>query len=518
MLDTRCTVFAGVLCLTGSLLLAGTALSQDLTDAQKERIAEQKGPLFDQVRDILSRVDQGTCSCPNPFQDDLPLGIVWRGDRPIGLHEIATIAAPVMWFSLDEPLILSGEGPLPNPHPCDPQEASGAVVYYAPHILQLHHDQPPVTRPEQDDPDFFDKVHGYAIRYYFYYVRDVGTEGHTHDLELAEFHFVNEATPDGCYQVRLTQVIALAHGVDWYNNIMDIRRDVRLPVTIFVEEGKHASCPDRNGDGIYTPGYDVTTHVNDAWGVRDVLGQGLLQGAAFKASMTKKRDPAMRMLPPETPERCPSLPSRAMADDEHLGHYEIRPANMIEMCDEVTDHPEFLAEMMKRHGFGRDQLPNQYPEDSVTDKLKAKVNSPASIIPSFSLRWDQSFGFSFLLNGLDMHEFWLVPKFNFTERLIGMQIMGTPSASRWADWYFALGADRFASQEGIVDGQEVTVQDARWNIAAELGYKFRFRAPAKIRPFLLGYHFGGLRFGVAFDGFDNLEAARFVTEIGAGVW
>ena len=41
-------------------------------------------------------------------------------------------------------------------------------------------------------------------------------------------------------------------------------------VTLLVEEGKHAVAPDRNADGVYTPGYDVNKRIKDAWGVRDV--------------------------------------------------------------------------------------------------------------------------------------------------------------------------------------------------------------------------------------------------------
>ena len=52
-----------------------------------------------------------------------------------------------------------------------------------------------------------------------------------------------------------------------------------FPVRVLVEEGKHASILDRNGDGVYTPGYDVNSRVNDAWGLRDVLGSSVLMGA-----------------------------------------------------------------------------------------------------------------------------------------------------------------------------------------------------------------------------------------------
>lgn len=503
------------------LLLLGDPLAPLDPALAQERTAEEyrahldslEGPIWEQLRDILDRTGGDGCTCVNPFTSDYPPGLVWRGDEPIGLHRIAILAAPIMWFSMDEPLMLSGEGPLPNRHPCDPEPAPTGAVYYAVRSLRLRSAGRKVMTPAQDDPEFLDKVHSFILRYYFYYKRDHGVGEHAHDIEVAEFHLASDRSPDGCYRVRITKVIGMAHGVDWYNNIMEVRRDTRLPISIFVEEGKHASCPDRNGDGVYTPGYDVTKRPNDAWGVRDVLGQGVLQGSAFKAAMSKARDPLTRRLPPADPARCPGLPSRAAASSENLGRYELRAANTIEMC-EVEEDPERLHRMMEKHGFGSGHEPEQYEEDVLND-LTSKIEHPASIIPSFSARWDDGVGFSFLLNGLDMSEFWLVPKFNLADRAFGMEIMTTPSASRWNDWYVSLGTDRFPTEK---DGDGKVTRDPKWEIAAEVGWKFRFLAPGKIRPFLLGYQFGGARFGIRTNGFDSLRGARFVAELGAGVW
>jgi hypothetical protein len=393
------------------------------------------------------------------------------------------------------------------------------VVYYQPSVIRLREGALPVTWPE-DDPQFFDKVDSFVIKYYFYYQQDLGTGGHAHDLEVAAFALAPERTPEGCYQIRLQQVTAYAHGVDWYNNIMEARRDLRWPVALFVEEGKHATCPDRNNDGVYTPGYDVTRHVNDAWGVRDVLGQDVLQGAAYKASMTKTRIADLRMRPPEVPDLCPSPPSDAARKEEFLGRYELRPARTISMCDDVTEDPKHLASMMKYHGFGADHQPEQYEANALRD-VASKIDSPASIIPSVSLRRDGSsrLGFSFLLRGLDRGEFWLVPKFNFIRKeRLSIEALVTPSASRWADWYFALGAEYLREKSEEVDGEKVVTRESEWDYAIEWGYKFRFRAPSKIRPFLLGYQFGGLRVGIRANGFDALSSPRLIFEIGAGVW
>ena len=60
---------------------------------------------------------------------------------------------------------------------------------------------------------------------------------------------------------------------------------------------KHASCTDKNGDGVYTPGYDVKVRINDAWGVRDVLGQGVLFSGGFESWFAETGVPKHRVYP-----------------------------------------------------------------------------------------------------------------------------------------------------------------------------------------------------------------------------
>jgi hypothetical protein len=236
--------------------------------------------------------------------------------------------------------------------------------------------------------------------------------------------------------------------------------------------------------------------------------------------MTKTRIPDLRMRPPEVPDLCPSLPSDAARKEEFLGRYELRPAHTISICDEVTEGKKHLATMMKDHGFGTEHQPEQYEANALLDVAKG-INSPASIVPSICLRRDggPKLGISFLLRGLDGGEFWLVPKFNlmFQERY-SAEAMVTPSASRWIDWYFALGAEYLREKSETVNGEKIVTRDDDWDYGIEWGWKFRFRAPSKIRPFLLGYHFGGMRVGIRANGFDDLDKTRIIVEIGAGVW
>jgi hypothetical protein len=64
----------------------------------------------------------------------------------------------------------------------------------------------------------------------------------------------------------------------------------------------------------------------------------------------------------------------------------------------------------------------------------------------------------------------------------------------------------------------IKLEDRRWNFVAEGGVKFRVRLQGKVRIATLGYEFAGVRFGVRTSGFDSLKNARFIAEIGAGVW
>ena len=152
---------------------------------------------------------QAACSCNPSALANLGPGMLWQGTERLGLKEIAALAAPVLWFSGDEPLIGPDLPLIPAPHPCD-APSSHAVVYYQVTHLVLR-GAARVTRPEEDDPEFFDKVDRLILKYFFYYPEDSGVGGHVHDLEAAEFEIVLERTA-ACRGVRLVRVEGLAHG------------------------------------------------------------------------------------------------------------------------------------------------------------------------------------------------------------------------------------------------------------------------------------------------------------------
>jgi hypothetical protein len=450
-------------------------------------------------------------------------GVVWAGHERLGLREIAGLLAPALWFSADEPLLGEEHGPIPSAHPCD-VPADHAVVYYQVTRLVYRGDAP-VDRPEEHDADFFDKVESFILKYYFYYPEDSGVGGHLHDLETAEFEVWLERD-DECGRVRLASIEALAHGSRWYSNTLKVRSDVKYPVTLFVEEGKHATAPDRNADGTFMRGFDVTERINDAWGVRDSLGHGVLLSSGYSPEMTKARTKNFRVMPPPSAYVQVAPRHRSYTDEEpSLGQYELRPANTVAACTTIPKDGARLLSMMTDHRFGRDELPTQYQAGSI-ERALSELSLPDSWL-SASLRVSgRTLGAAFIFRGMDLREGWIVPRLTVSKRDVTGDLLFTPSASRWADYYLAGGVRRqfvttresrtIETEQGR---QEVAVLiEPDWKIAVEAGVKIRARLPAKMRPFVLGYSFGGLRFGVQALGFKQVDQLRFIWEIGAGAW
>jgi len=451
-----------------------------------------------------------------------PPGVVWQGRERLSLREIASLLAPVLWFSADEPLLAEGQPPIPTAHPCD-AATNGAVVYYQVTRLTYRGDEP-VTRPEQDDERFADKVESFILKYYFYYPEDVGVGGHTHDLETAEFEVWLEGDA-GCRRVRVASIEALAHGSRWYSNTLKVRSDTRYPITLLVEEGKHAMAPDRNADGAFMRGYDVTERVNDAWGVRDSLGQGVLLSSGYASEMTKPRTQAFRLLPPESPYLQVTARQRAYSDGQpSLGRYELRPANTVPACAGIPDGAR-LTRMMAEHRFGLEEQPTQYKSGSVHRAL-SELSLPDSWLAASFRVTNRQAGAALIFRGLDLREGWIVPRATVSARDASAEILFTPSASRWADYYVAGGFRRqfvttresrtIDTEQGPQEITEVVAPNSK--IVFETGVKFRALLPRKVRPFVLGYNFGGLRFGLQALGFSRVEQFRFIWEIGAGSW
>lgn len=452
-----------------------------------------------------------TCTCPEPFDAATPPGIVWQGPGPEpSLPALAHLLAPVLWFSSDEPLLVLRPGePIPQPHPCD-APARGPVVYYQATEIVLR-GEARVDGTGEADPRFFEKVDHFVLKFFFYYDEDYGLGRHPHDLEAVNVLVYLEYLPGGCLRVRVPRIEGLAHGLDWYSNVLRVERDTVFPITILVEEGKHASVPDRNADGVYTPGYDVNVRVNDAWGLRDVLGSAVLLGARYAASMSKPRADAFRLLPPEGAPGCGTR--RAVrAGGEHLGRYELRPATAVPVCAPPGPEPDRLRAMMRYHRFGA-----EWPADQHTSDLARVLSDPENLfrwVSAINARLDsQRVGVSVQGPGFDAREVWIVPRLH-VNRGWGIDALLTPSASRWADWYVAMGYERglTAGRGGAVAGRGVN------GFASEIGVKLRATATGRARWALLGYRFGGVRLGVRANGFTRLREPRVIVEVGAGAF
>lgn len=228
-----------------------------------------------------------------------------KQQAPGNLYDEALRAAPILWFSDDEPLLRVGANGtrrlVPAPLPCDPlaSETKRPVVYYKLDDVRVNR----ALKDEERQAVYagrlpLDAIERMRINYYFYYPEDMGLNPHIHDIESVSVELdVVRKKKGGSAVVERNRVTGWAHGSELMANILQIKPsirnsrgalDTRSPVTVLVEEGKHASCPDRNGDGIYTPGIDVNVRVPDAWGVRDVFGGGVV-GSRYQSFMTKNR-------------------------------------------------------------------------------------------------------------------------------------------------------------------------------------------------------------------------------------
>lgn len=476
------------------------------------------------ISTVQSAVGQ-PCNCVAPGDPGFEAGVIWQGSRSLSLPEIASLLAPILWFSSDEPLLIEGQGPLPHPHPCDPDQ-SKPVVYYQLRGIRLVGDSH-VTLPEQEDVEFWDKVDRLTIRYYFYYTEDRGLGAHHHDLEVAEFEAALENTDDGCHRIRLMKVTGFAHGLGWYYNELEVKGDTRFPLTLLVEEGKHASCPDRNADGIYTPGYDVNYRINDAWGVRDMQGSGVLGSSSFEASMTKPREFPFRVVPPENPLTCRDVRNSPYArSDEFLARYELRAANKISACDSMEPESEQLLSMMKKHKFGSAHEPHQGSTWNLGDLTKPLTHT-WSWLPPISLRRDRAFGVGVTPVALELGQFgYLAARINCIPESSDLSFEGMmmPSASQFFSWYVSAGTawehDLTESEMVIMDVpyRFRTFTDPDWKFVTEIGVKFRARIPGKWRILSLGYHFAGIRIGLRSSGLDDIENLRLIFEFGAGIF
>jgi hypothetical protein len=159
-----------------------------------------------------------------PFDNN----IIWKGSAlHIKVSTVAAYAAPILWFSPDEPSLgnyLKNGISIPEAFPFE-KPAERPVVYYK--ILNV------VTNDKKASSIAFinnqdkgaseinlEETTVFYLDYYFYYSSEVGVGSHPHDIESVVMKIlVNHDDSLQQYILRVEEIIGRAHGLYWYNNI-----------------------------------------------------------------------------------------------------------------------------------------------------------------------------------------------------------------------------------------------------------------------------------------------------------
>jgi hypothetical protein len=445
-------------------------------------------------------------------------------DSLISFDELASYCGPILWFSPDEPLLShvrtdARDVNIPMAFPFQ-EQVEGPVVYYrVRRAISRDRNKVGVLDRESVGESLINLNYITAIEldYFFYYPSEEGFGGHLHDVESIEMSIV-VVRQSQCVDCRFALVIhtvtAKAHGVLWYDNTLTADSATEFPMTILVEEGKHASCTDKNGDGYFTPGYDVTERVNDAWGVRDVMRTGALYTGGYQAWLTKVRNPRDRVFPPLPPDS--PLLEEFLIEGEYMpdhNKYEVRPFPSVE--EAMAGGDESIRRFVEK---GYEDWP--YVDDDVGLDQVADFLDGEEFIKSVSVaaRFDKDVGVSVVFPALIFRHIndpvsggWILNRIYLKDhhlRDIAWQLMYTPSASRWIDEYFAIGA------EWDDDGLETKT----W-FATEAGLKLRFNLGHTPLGFLSRLtDFWGLRAGIRYRGFGSFSDFGYVIEVGGGTF
>ena len=473
----------------------------------------------------------GPKGCDELFQ---VAGVVWRGTAPtMTLQQLAAYAAPVYWLSPDEPTLHRKQGRdirVPLAFPFEPQAQSPVVYYQFTSVVRRPGETGAPLEVNATDKGAsilnLEAVGSIRMKYIAYFPEEAGVGEHTHDVEPAEFRLIvgrangplarsqgyQCSAPD--FVVVLTRVTGEAHGNPWYYNVLDVDRETTLPIHLLVEEGKHAMTTDKNADGYYTPGYDVTARINDAWGVRDTIRGGTLFTGSFEAWMAKVRQPQHRVLPPLPPEsRLHERVRELGIDPAQLAVYELRPYPSSTLAtDETLRHKIQEKETL------------EWPVVTSSPTLKPMIAALAEgrelkpFSAAYRVDGQQGIALSFPLLVLKNVPEPLTGGYLVNRIFLrgskpvdfGWQVMYTPSASRWFDQYLAAGVDVIRTIQD--DGSDRTESA----FAAETGFKFRFRAPLRALEGVMP--FWGIRMGVRSRGALDIEGLTFIFEFGGGVW
>jgi hypothetical protein len=457
--------------------------------------------------------------------------IIWSGKNPhMTINELAAYCGPILWFSPDEPLLEGTEGldiMFPEPLPFDASSIF-PVVYYRVRTILVKEDADASafmydSINRSNSAIDLRQIDGLDLDYFFYFHTEEGMGSHEHDVESAEFTLAvwqRDDCADCPYNLVVTRVVAKAHGVHWYDNILEVDKHAKFPMHILVEEGKHASCTDKNGDGYFTPGYDVNERVNDAWGVRDVMRTGTLFTSSYKGWLTKVRRAEHRVFPPlpeDSPLREPYTESGVYAPNNVI--YELRPFPAAESA--APDLYPFIADK------GNPDWPKIKPYTDLT-RFQRWVAEAGSFVKSLSVavRADGDLGVSiifplFIVKHLQepLSGGWIVNRIYFKDkdlRDFAWTMLYTASASRWMEGYLSAGFEWDEEWDGTDLPQNI---ETTRNFVLETGVKLRANVAGTPLKFLSRLtDFWGLRLGIKNTGFIDIDNMTYVIEFGAGSW
>ena len=165
-----------------------------------------------------------------------------------------------------------------------------------------------------------------VVEYYLYYMRDVGLEGHAHDIERilvfapwridrkesiergGKSQIAAEAGSQEGLTDSLRLLVGTGHSATTPNNILVLVNGEAATFSIpsvLIELGGHSAAPDPNRDNEFSPGLDINWNVGEnIWGTRDAQAiSGLGFFGRYQSWMTLPRHPgasvAMRVYSPQ---------------------------------------------------------------------------------------------------------------------------------------------------------------------------------------------------------------------------
>jgi hypothetical protein len=336
----------------------------------------------------------------------------------------------------------------------------------------------------------------WLMEYWLYYPFDYGLNGHLHD---SEHIFVEVDRLGGAVR----RVAGAGHGL-WaansiYHTFATDAIPVTLPVHALVELGKHATAPDINDDGVFTPGVDSNIYRDTAkvWGVRDTTGLTDSSLRPFDGTMAvpRDRDSRRRTLKPH-PTPQPASPTDPVVQCDLLPLAQSSVAATATVCDTNPLSPDCAGHHVLHHTDARDPnrilkpeaFPRQYLRaDWSTRRGRTTVDGKGS---AFGV------GFGFELQTLGK----VLP---LPGRLYSQITAGTeaPHLQRILVSYEALRTNLSGFYVGVANERRaVPVDDDRFSSVLTGGMLFEFPLPIKWPDGLgsgLNLH---ARIGIATDG------------------